>query len=123
MPDSWCIYHVKDCIHAIPRPKNKYIAIVCVDPCCVGFFINSGIRPFTINRPELSKCHVKILKSNYQFLKHDSYIDCNEAYEFRKTELQEYIKPINAKTKAEIIEATRNSIMIQPRYQKMILGN
>jgi len=123
MPDSWCIYYVKDCVHVIPRPKDKYVAIVCVNPCCVGFLINTEIHPFILNKPELSQCHVKISAVNYKFLDHDSYVDCNEPYEFRKRELKEYIKPISAETKSEIIKAVRDSIRIAPRYQKMILGS
>ena len=123
MPDLWCIYHVKNCIHVIPRPKNKYVAIVCVSPCCVGFLINTEIHPFILNKPELSQCHVRIPASNYEFLGHDSYIDCNEPYEFRKTDLKEYIEPISAETKSGIIKAIRDSIRVEPRYHKMILGS
>ena len=123
MPDSWCIYHVSNCTHVIPKPKDKYIAIVCVDPYCVGFFINTEIHSFFLNKPELSQCHVKILMSNYKFLTRNSYIDCNEAYPFRKTELRYYVEPINTATKAKILKATRASKMLEAHYQRVILGN
>ena len=123
MPDLWCIYHVKNDIHAVPRPKNKFVAIVCVDPGCIGFFINSEIAPFILHNPELLKHQVKIQMSKYRFLNDDSYIDCNDPYEYRKRELKEYIEPINTVTKAKIIKAITNSKVVPPRYQKMILDN
>ena len=124
MADSWSIYHVKDSAHARPKPKNKYIAVTCATPCFMGFFINSEIRPFIYDTPELLQCQVKILASHYQFLNDDSYIDCSRnPFEFKKTDLTDYRMPINIVTKAEIIKAIKNSETIDARYQKMILGD
>lgn len=122
MPDSWCIYHVPNCIHAKPEPKNKYVAIVCTNPCLLGFLINTEIHPFILGSTELLQCQVKILVSHYKFLRHTSYIDCKDPYQFKDADLTDYIEPLNIITKAEILRAVRDSRVIEMRYQKMILS-
>lgn len=122
MPDTWCIYHVKNCSHVRPLPKNKFTAIVCKDKKCMGFLINSEIHPFISRRPELLRCQVKIKASDYKFLDYDSYIDCVELYPFEDTELVDKKDSINIITKAEIKKAVKNSSTIVIRYQKLILS-
>ena len=123
MPDTWCIYHVKHCSHTRPAPKNKFVVIVCRDLKCMGFLINSEIHPFILKKPELLKSQVKIRASNYNFLDHDSYIDCVELYEFDDAELLDWRAPVNIVTKAEIKKVVGDSDAIVPYHQKLILGN
>ena len=123
MPNTWCIYHVKNCTHARPAPKNKFVAIVCRDLKCMGFLVNSEIYPFILKRPALLACQVKIKALNYSFLDHDSYIDCIDLYDFEDAELLDRLTPINIVTKAEIKRAVKDSETIAPRYQKLILNN
>jgi hypothetical protein len=123
MQDTWCIYHVKNCSHVRPFPKNKFTAIVCKDKKCMGFLINSIVRPFILKRPDLLRCQVKIKASDYKFLDHDSYIDCVELYPFEDTDLIDKKDTINMITKAEIKRAVKGSDTIVTRYQKLILSN
>jgi hypothetical protein len=123
MPDAWCIYHVNNCIYAKPKPKNKFVVIVCTTPYYMGFLINSKIHPFIMKRPDLLCGQVKIRASNYQFLSRDSYIDCIDLYQFKRTDLIDFRTSVNIITKAEILKAVKNSKTIETRYQKIILGN
>lgn len=40
-------------------------------------FINSRIHPSIINKPNIYKLHVPLLKSQNEFLSHDSYANCS----------------------------------------------
>ena len=123
MPDTWCIYHVKNCSHTRPVPKDKFVVIVCRDSTCMGFLINTRIHPFILKQPELLKSQVKIKVSDYNFLDYDSHIDCKDLYDFEDEELLDRRVPVNIITKAEIRKAIGDSATIEPRYQKLILHN
>ena len=123
MPDTWRIYHVKNCSHTRPDPKAKFVVIVCKASKCMGFLINTEIHPFILKRPELLKAQVKIKVSDYRFLDHDSYIDCKDLFDFEDRDLLDERVPVNIITKAEIRKAINDSEVIEPRYQKLILHN
>jgi hypothetical protein len=123
MPDIWCFYHVKNCPHTRPIPKDKFVAIVCRDSYCLGFLVNTNIHPFIRKQPDLLVCQVKIRASNYRFLDYDSYIDCNDLYPFGDTLLLDSRGLISRQTKIEIIKAVSISKTIEGRYQKLILGS
>lgn len=40
-------------------------------------FINSNIHPSVINKPNIHKLHIPLLKSQNDFLSHDSYANCS----------------------------------------------
>jgi len=123
MPYTWYIYHVPNCLHAKPKPKNKLTAIVCKDLNCMGFLVNTVIHPYILKRPDLLAAQVKIKASNYKCLNHDSYIDCVDLYAFGDAELLDRRDPINLITRAEIQKAVNNSKTIVTRLQKLILNN
>jgi len=123
MPDTWCIYHVKNCSHTRPSPKDKFVVIVCRDSTCRGFFINTRVHSFILKQPELLKSQVKIKVSDYNFLDYDSYIDCKDLYDFEDKELLDRRVPVNIITKAEIKKAVKGSKTIETRYQNLILSN
>ena len=39
-------------------------------------FINSGINQYILKRPKMLACQLEIKASDYDFLSHDSYINC-----------------------------------------------
>ena len=123
MPDTWCIYHVENCSHARPNPKDKFVVIVCRASKCMGFLVNTEIRPFILKRPELLKAQVKIKVSDYSFLDYNSYIDCKDLYDFEDRDLLNRRAPVNIVTKAEIRKVISDSNTIESRYQKLILYN
>jgi len=122
MPEIWHIYHVQECRHARPCPKNKYVAIVCRDLTPMGFLINSSIHQYIQNRSELLICQAPIEKANHKCLSRDSYVDCIDLYPFGDTELIEDGGPISEQATARIKEAVNNSKTIEVRYKKLILG-
>ena len=122
MPDIWRIYHVKNCRRAKPIPKDKLVVVVyrALNPW--GFFVNTGIRRFVQNQPELLICQVSIQATNYKCLDHNSYIDCSELYPFEDAELLDGRDTINKQTKTEIKKAVAASKTIVVRHQKLILA-
>jgi hypothetical protein len=40
-------------------------------------FINSKIHPSVVNKPNIYKLHIPLLKSKNDFLRHDSYANCS----------------------------------------------
>ena len=96
----WYICHTEECRYTT-QPKDKFVAIVCVNPNPHGFLINSRIRPFIQNRPELRASQVLITASRYSFLKHDSYIDCSHVLSFGERDLNG-IQKIQNNTRKEI---------------------
>lgn len=123
MPSIWYIYHVKNCRHAKPAPKDKFVVIVHKDPEPWGFFINTGIRPFVQNQPEMLACQVSIKATDYKYLDHNSYVDCNDLYLFKDTDLTDAKGPVNKKTKADIKKAIAVSKTIVVRHKKLILAS
>lgn len=122
MPDIWHIYHVQHCRHVRPKPKNKYVVIVCRDLRPMGFLINTGIHPLIQKRPELLACQALIEKSHHRCLSHDSYVDCIDLYDFEDEELVEGAVPISEQAMLRIKEAVDKSKTIEKRYKKLILG-
>ena len=122
MPDIWHIYHVQNCSHVRPCPKNKYVVIVCRDLAPMGFLINSSIHKYIQNRPDLLASQAVIEESNHKCLSRDSYVDCVDLYEFEDTELVEDYGPISRQAMIRIKEAVDNSKTIEVRYKKLILG-
>ena len=122
MPDIWHVYHVQNCSHVRPTPKNKYVAIVCRDLTPRGFLINSSIHKYIQNRPDLLVCQAVIEEASHKCLSRDSYVDCINLYEFEDAELIEDYGPISKQAMARIKEAVNNSKTIEVRYKKLILG-
>lgn len=121
MPATWYIYHVKNCCHVKPTPKDKFVVIVCRDLKAMGFLVNSEIRPYVQKRPNLLACQVIIEASSHKCLDYDSYVDCSNLYPFEDTELSAR-NPITKQAKEDIKKAVTNSKTIELRYQKLILG-
>lgn len=117
----WHIYHVKNCRHAKPDPKDKFVVIVCRDVQAMGFFINTEINSYIKNRPELLACQVVIKASNHRCLDWDSYVDCNELFRFKDAELSARNLVVK-QTRDAIKVAVNISETLEERHRKLILG-
>jgi len=124
VPDTWCIYHVENCSHTIPKPKNKFVAVVCRDSNYRGFLINTDIDPYILEQPILLMCQITIKVSDYKFLDHNSHINCVDLFPFEDNELalSNFRCNINIMTKAEIQKAVKDSGLIEGRWEKLILS-
>jgi len=60
-------------------PKEKYVILLRLGNPTLLFLINSRIHDYIANRPDLAACQLLITQSDYEFLAHDSYIDCSNA--------------------------------------------
>ncbi len=112
----WRFYYVLNCRHTRPDPKNKYIAIILSGSNPMGFFVNTRINDYYKCHPNLLSSQVSISRSEYPFLKWDSYIDCNNLYPFEWLELKNNCQTINDGTKEQIIKVVANSETIDQLY-------
>lgn len=120
---AWHIYYVPRCRYAKPEPKDKLIAVVCVnEQNCLGFFINSRISGFINNRPHLLTCQASILYSEHACLTHDSYIDTNSVLVFDHSELVQVRDEISDNAKNSILVAVENCLGIERRHKKRIIA-
>lgn len=67
------------CEFTVPKPKDKYLLLGCVDPLPLFLVINSKISDFIQERSDLLRCQAKLDSANHGFLDHDSFVDCREA--------------------------------------------
>ena len=120
MISPWHIYHVTKRRHTTPS-KDKYVAVVCLNPNPYGFLVNSKISQFIQNRPALLSSQVAIAAERYGFLKHDSYINCGQLFSFGSGELHS-VQDIQNNTRRAIKMVVANSKLIEPIYRRLICG-
>lgn len=119
----WYIYFAKNCNHAKPLPKDKYVVIVSIDKNPMGFLINSKISNWLQQRPELLVCEVVIHSDEHLPLKHDSFVDCQSIYEFFDWELTRREGEVSLSAKKAILKAIRDCITIERKYKNRILNS
>ncbi len=112
--------------------KDKYLVLVHPRPGPLLFRINSGIRPYVENRSNLKDCQVQIKASEYEFLTHDSYIDCSQViYSFTEADITEQLLADISRVKGQLAITTREKLIavvqkaptISPRYKKRIIAS
>lgn len=121
--ELWRIYFVRNCVHALPQPKDKLIVVVhSDDENLFGFFINSRISPWLQQRPYLLVCEAEILSAEHPCLTHDSYVDCKDLYQFSEQELTEAREQISPQAKESILKALQVCPAVERKYKKAILS-
>lgn len=92
--------------------KEKYLVIAYYGPRPLLFTINSRIHPFIARRPELNKCQVKVRAADYDFLDHDSYIDCSQVIDvFDEDEIRQQLLGELSRIKGQLTQMTRREII------------
>ena len=90
-------------------------------------FINTDINKNVYGKiPGSFNLHKQILKSDYNFLKYDSYIDCNKIYEVSKDDLYcrceqnigTYSGCLNDNDFKDVVENIKKSTLIKPELKK-----
>lgn len=115
----------------ITPEHRKYLVLLVSNakPRPLFFFINSRVHPFAQRRPELLACQVRIGVGTYDFLDHDSYIDCSRViddldYQEIKRQLGEDVTRIkgelDANTKALITQAVAAAVTISEHHKRLI---
>jgi hypothetical protein len=67
------------CEFTVPKPKDKYLLLGCIDPLPLFFVINSEVSDFIKERAHLLRCQARLDVASHDFLDHDSFIACHEA--------------------------------------------
>ncbi len=79
--------------HTTRRPKEKRLVIASINPELLLFVINTDIPRFKEKTPHLKRQQISLkVKDNQEFLDHDSWLDCSEAFrEFNIGEVKEIL--------------------------------
>lgn len=110
------------CDFTIP-PKEKYLVVACSETKLLLFVINSNIHPFIANNPDLSRCQVRLSASDYDFLEHDSYVNCAEVIDhFNENDINDQIINDVSRVRGELNETTKKDITRAVRSAKTISG-
>lgn len=119
------------CEFTNPR-KNKYLVLLCPDtqPRPLLFVINSRISEYLRKRPHLLQCQVPISTKDYDWLHHDSYIDCSQVIEEVElasitSQMIEDVSRIkgelNSSTCCHILAVLQNAKTISKSHQQSII--
>lgn len=113
-------------------PKFKYLVVVSTEPRLLVLVVNSEINQFYIDRG-LDKFHVLVPVVEHDFLKHDSYTCCIEAFAtFDLSDLREEILKkyedvlkghLTAKCLVDVYRAVVEQNMIQRGLKNEILNS
>jgi hypothetical protein len=93
---------------------------VHIDSVAYGCFINSNISQWLQARPNLLVCEVSIPGLNYHGINHDSWVDCQELYEFTDSELNERIDVVSDTLKEDILNAIHLCPKLPRKYKAAI---
>lgn len=117
----------------ITPPKIKLLLVLRVSPEVLVYVINSEINQFIRKRPELLKCQVTICAADYDFLRHDSVINCSEVKtennigNLRDKMIRDITSTYQGKVKQsavdEIIAATKFSPKISKEEKGLIISS
>jgi hypothetical protein len=122
--DAWRIYFVKDVRQAIPRAKDKLIAIVCIPKRGMGFMISTEIDVWIQIDEERLACQANILADEHSgCLTHDSWVNCYNLLAFWDEELVNPRDFISPNAKSSIQDAARKSPTIEQRYKDQIINS
>ena len=67
----------------ITNPHPKYMVVLHVDysqDLLLIFLVNSEIHPLIAKDPDLNARQILLLKTDYPFFDHNSYMDCTEVF-------------------------------------------
>lgn len=119
----WQVYYVRNCRHALPAPKNKFVVIACIDGGIPrGFFINSAVNTYIQARPYLFACEAHILVEEHPFLSHDSWVDCQNIFPFTVYELSDLRGTLSANAITSTRSAVEDCSVLKRRFKTIILA-
>lgn len=74
------------------KTKDKLLVLSVSEETSYLFCINSEIPKFIQARKYLRKCQIEIKQAQYDFLDHNSYINCSEIIKIDLTDIKNQIK-------------------------------
>lgn len=83
------------------------------------FFINSGVSQFIQRKPEMSRLQYPISQSDYDFLSHNSYLNCSSITTIDKVKLANSISSGETTIKGQLSQSDVSSILKMVRESKL----
>ncbi|MGH7496813.1 MAG: hypothetical protein ACREOO_31075 [bacterium] len=119
------------CNFTRPQPKNKFLVLLAISPKPVFFIINSEISSFIRARQNLLSSQILLRAGEYEFLEHDSYLDCtvvidalslDEIITQLLIDLSRIKGVLNESSRAQILDTVAVSKTLSD-VQKLLIGN
>ena len=113
-------------------PKEKYAVLLSLGNPTLLFLINSRINDYIADRQDLAACQLLIAQSDYEFLDHDSYIECSNVIdEFADEDVLDQIisdisrvkGTLNPRTIQDVQRIVRQARTISPFHARIILSS
>lgn len=83
------------------------------------FFVNSNINDFLKTKPRFAELQYPISPKNYDFMTHDSFVDCHEIRTIQKTKLSAHISNNRASFKGVLKKEDLAGILIKVSNSKV----
>jgi len=112
--------------------KEKYAVLLSLGNPTLLFLINSRIHDYIANRPDLAACQLLIAQSDYEFLAHDSYVNCSHVRDdlSDKDVLDQIVGnpsrvkgTLNPRTIQDVQRIVRQARTISPFHARIILSS
>jgi hypothetical protein len=106
------------------KDRAKFFIVIGqdIDQGIVGsLLINSNINPNAIRTKELLDCQFPLKSKDYNFLDHDSYLNCSKIFPLDKVKIRQEAKEIgslNAGDLSLVIDHIKNSEVISMKEKK-----
>lgn len=119
---QWQVYYVPNCRHVRPNPKSKFVVVAYVDIGIPhGFLINSIVNKYVRNQDHLFQCQAQVIGVEHPFLSHDSWVDCQDLYQFTITELTDLKGSLSDAAIGYVMAAIRRCPVLMPVQKQIIL--
>lgn len=106
--------------------QGKYLLVISIDPFLLHFIINSEINQFVRRNPELLASQIKLTSKEHPFLRHDSYIDCQEVIDYFEADLMDIKKNIRDDSsiiRGSIVKSVRDEVIRKTKENRLIDTN
>lgn len=119
------------CHFTVP-PKPKFLVLVHHGSKSLMFFINSKVSLFMQQRPWLQQCQVQLKVADYDFLRHDSFLDCSEVIaHFDEAGIRSQLEddltrakgPLSPADLGRIVSVVQAATTISPADKRLIINS
>jgi len=121
MISKWDVYYIKNFAYALPKPKNKFVVVVHLDPIPHVFLINTDVNKFIKNKPYLMDCEAPVKANEHPFLSHDSVIDCRDIFPLTQEELTDKRGKLSVTAQNVVLNAVKICPVLGRREKRKIL--
>lgn len=102
-------------------PKEKYIVVVAPEDPPLILIVNSNVAAFINAQPDLKNCQVTLRAADYDFLRHDSFLDCSKTFDsMSRDEIVGQLVADFSRIKGELSVAARGKVLGAVRQARTI---